>query len=548
MGGLNKIKFARFMQTNPTQSIPEPEVVWQQARALLQSKLSPAVYSTWIVANPLTKIRPAENNNFEWLATITTQTSFHATNLKKNLHGELIDSLETVLQQRVAIEYEVVKNHSAGGWQSTLGADSSQRSSGTDLENKNHWLSSTNSLIKEQGSNDLNSKNLGWNTHQTPPDTWRSNPQSNQVSPRVESLFSPTNLHQSQLATIQTRRAGFGLNPLFTFASYAVSGSNEMAHAAAVAVSQSPGSSYNPLFLYGDVGVGKTHLMHSIGNNVITNNPNANILYCTGEDFTNEIVQAIQSKKASVFKNRYRGVDLLLIDDVQFIAGKQAVQEEFFHTFNTLVRQQGQVVLTSDRPPEEIALLEKRLRSRFEAGLIVDIGQPTFELRVAILLLKAKSANLPLEIEQAKLIAQHVDSPRRLEGFISRLRSEIELKKEQFSDDLIRKLISKEGRFAKTKLLIPPQEIIKSVSNYYQLKPLSIRGMKRDKHLVRARHLAMYILKEDACLSLTEIGRWFSNRDHTSVLHAVRKVEADLLQDIVLQKDLVVIKSKLIKS
>jgi len=320
-----------------------------------------------------------------------------------------------------------------------------------------------------------------------------------------------------------------------------------MAHAAAVAVSQQPGSSYNPLFLYGDVGVGKTHLMHAIGNNVLATRPNSVILYCTGEDFTNDIVQAIQAKKAASFKNKYRGVDVLLIDDVQFIAGKQTVQEEFFHTFNSLVKQQGQVVLTSDRPPEEIALLESRLRSRFEAGLMVDIGEPTFELRVAILLLKAQAANLPLSLDQAKVVAQQVDSPRRLEGFISRLRSEIELKKQPFSDELINKIISKESRQARSKLLIPPQEIIKQVASYYQLKPMALRGMKREKHYVRARHVAMFILKEDACLSLTEIGRWFSSRDHTSVLHAVRKISAELLDDVVLQKDMGALRARLSK-
>ena len=287
--------------------------------------------------------------------------------------------------------------------------------------------------------------------------------------------------------------------------------------------------------------------MHAIGNNVLADRPNAVVLYCTGEDFTNDIVQAIQAKKASSFKNRYRNVDILLIDDVQFIAGKQTVQEEFFHTFNSLVKQQSQVVLTSDRPPEEIALLENRLRSRFEAGLMVDIGEPTFELRVAILLLKSQAANLPLSLDQAKLVAQQVDSPRRLEGFISRLRSEIELKKQPFSDDLIKQLITKESRQAQTRLLVPPQEIIRQTAGYYQLKPMTLRGMRREKHYVKARHVAMFILKEDACLSLTEVGRWFSNRDHTSVLHAVRKITADLMVDEVLQKDMVSIRSRLTK-
>jgi len=494
---------------------PAAELVWQQARALLQTKLSPAVYSTWVMTNPLTDLQNVSEE--ELLATITTPTSFHAVNLKKNLHGELQDSLEAVLQKRVSIEYVVVKNSTPAGWKSPL---------------------ETNSLAQATPSTH-NYNGFGDHSHQPSA--------QNQISPRVESLFSPANIQQSEQAILQSQMIKSGLNPLFTFASYAVSGTNEMAHAAAVAVSQQPGSSYNPLFLYGDVGVGKTHLMHAIGNNVLATRPNSVILYCTGEDFTNDIVQAIQAKKAASFKNKYRGVDVLLIDDVQFIAGKQTVQEEFFHTFNSLVKQQGQVVLTSDRPPEEIALLESRLRSRFEAGLMVDIGEPTFELRVAILLLKAQAANLPLSLDQAKVVAQQVDSPRRLEGFISRLRSEIELKKQPFSDELINKIISKESRQARSKLLIPPQEIIKQVASYYQLKPMALRGMKREKHYVRARHVAMFILKEDACLSLTEIGRWFSSRDHTSVLHAVRKISAELLDDVVLQKDMGALRARLSK-
>lgn len=538
-------------QTSNTTSEPTPDAasVWQQARALLQTKLSPAVYSTWVVTNPLTNITSVDSDDHDLLATITTPTAFHAVNLKKNLHGELCDSLETVLNKRVAIEYVVVKNPSQNGWRSPLGRDSVDlKPDSGDSQSNNGWSQPTPSSNNNTPLSTQHTNGFAHSQNSHNPSNWSQPPGQTQLSPRVESLFSPANIQQSEQAVLQSQMIKSGLNPLFTFASYAVSGSNEMAHAAAVAVSQHPGSSYNPLFLYGEVGVGKTHLMHAIGNNVLTDRPNAVVLYCTGEDFTNDIVQAIQAKRASAFKNKYRGVDVLLIDDVQFIAGKQTVQEEFFHTFNSLVKQQSQVVLTSDRPPEEIALLESRLRSRFEAGLTVDIGQPTFELRVAILLLKSQAANLPLSLDQAKLVAQQVDSPRRLEGFISRLRSEIELKKQPFSEELVQRLMTKESHQAQTKLLIPPQEVIRQTANYYQLKPMALRGMKREKHYVRARHVSMYILKEDACLSLTEIGRWFSNRDHTSVLHAVRKISADLMTDAVLQQDLVTIKSKLSKN
>jgi len=511
----------------------DTEVVWQQTRALLQSQLSPAVYSTWVVTNPLTQLQSTSEEDV--VATITAPSAFHAVNLKKNLDGLLRDSLESVVNKRVSIDYQVGSLTSQGGWEgaltngaSSVAADHNRSSNGSSSRpTTSSWMAPSQS--SSEGASSLS--NAG-----------------STASPSVESLFSSASLQSSQEMALQSRARKSGLNPSHTFASYAVSGSNEMAHAAAVAVSQQLGTSYNPLFLYGDVGVGKTPLMHAVGNNVLANDPNANVLYCTGEDFTNDIVQAIQSKKAAGFKSRYRGVDLLLLDDVQFIAGKQAVQEEFFHTFNTLVQQKSQVVLTSDRPPEEISLLESRLRSRFEAGLIVDIGQPAFELRVAILLLKAQAASIPLTIDQAKLVSQHIDSPRRLEGFISRIRSEIELKKQPFSDQLITSVLEKETKQEKKKVLLPPQEIIRVVAGYFQLKPLVVRGMKRERHYVKARHTAMYILKEDARLSLTEIGRWFSSRDHTSVLHGVRRIAAELMSDPVLQQDVVLIRSRLQKN
>jgi len=278
--------------------------------------------------------------------------------------------------------------------------------------------------------------------------------------------------------------------------------------------------------------------MHAIGNNILQNNQDAKILYCTGEEFTNEIVQAIQKKQTGQFKNKYRNTNVLLIDDIQFIAGKEAVQEEFFHTFNALTQSASQVVLTSDRPPRDMTLLVDRLRSRFEAGLMIDIGQPSDELRAAILLVKARAANLIIPTELARIIASRVDSARKIEGVIKTIRSEVELKGKTVSPELISQILDSEIDEKRAKLNVQPSEVIKVVADHYKLKQLALKGKKRVKSLVSARHIAMYLLKNELDLSLVEIGRWFGGRDHTSVLHAVRKIEKDLETNELIKRDL----------
>lgn len=479
----------------------EVSLVWNKTCSKLEGQLSPAVYNTWILANPLTQV---VDQNSTLVATITSPTAFHATNLKRNLNQQLTTALSQVVGKEVVVQYEV------GGAQENPGSE------------HNSW-----STIKA---------NVGGNSFD-PGDT---------KSPLVADLFSDTTIKQSEADRSQFRAKQIGLNPDFIFASFAVSSSNEMAHAAAIAVSKNPGGSYNPLFLYGSVGVGKTHLMHAIGNNLVAQNPNINLLYCTGEEFTNEIVHAIQTKQAANFKKRFRTAQVLLVDDIQFIAGKNTVQEEFFHTFNALIQQRSQVILASDRPPQNISLLEDRLRSRFEAGLMIDIGQPTFELRTAILLLKAEQARLNFPIELAKQVAEVITSARKIEGFITNIRSEIELKHKELNEELVLSLINQGGNDKTPKLLVNPSDVIKEIANFYQLKQSEVKGKQRVKHLVDARHLAMYIMKEDLQLSLVEIGRWFAGRDHTSVIHAVRKVTKDLAFNSRLQQELQQIKSRLI--
>lgn len=335
------------------------------------------------------------------------------------------------------------------------------------------------------------------------------------------------------------------LKPNYTFETFCVSGVNQMAYAAATAVAKNPGHSYNPLFLWGGVGVGKTHLMQAIAHEIRKNDPGLKIIYCMGEEFTNEIINAIRSKNTDLFKKKYRSAQLLLLDDVQFIAGKETVQEEFFHTFNAILATGGQVVLVSDRPPEEIAKLEERLRSRFEAGLIIDIPAPDFELRSAILLTKAKERNMELPMDVAQIIASNIDSTRKLEGFLIRLQTETQAKSVPISPDLVRSLLGKGVDEQNRKKIIKPKEIIRVVADDYGVKIGELCGQKRIKEYVLPRQVAMYLLRTEAKLPFMMIAELLGGRDHTTVMHGVEKITKLLSENEDLRVQIFGIKQKI---
>lgn len=331
----------------------------------------------------------------------------------------------------------------------------------------------------------------------------------------------------------------------FTFENFAVSGSNQMAHAAAEAVSQSLGSAYNPLFLWGGVGVGKTHLMASVGNYALHKDPNLKVLFCTGEDFTNDIVEGIRNKTTQAFRNKYRKLDLLLIDDVQFIAGKDAVQEEFFHTFNAVTGAGGQIILTSDRPPSEISKLEERLRSRFEAGLIVDIAPPDFELRCAITQIKAKEKNLDITMEQVQMIASNAEAARKIEGILTKILTEIHVKHVEITNELIESVLGKGMENPSKKERITPAEAVEKISKYYQIGKRLLLGDSRARPIARPRQVLMYILRTHLGIPLEEVGHIVGDRDHTTVMHAVEKITELATQDVQIREDILKIKREL---
>lgn len=318
------------------------------------------------------------------------------------------------------------------------------------------------------------------------------------------------------------------LKPDFSFASFAVSATNHLAYAAATAVANTPGTSYNPLFFYGGVGVGKTHLMQAIGYEVVEKFPDLKVIYCTSEEFTNEIIEAMQEKNTRRFKDKYRSAKVLLIDDVQFLQGKIRVQEEFFYTFNSVVREGGQIVMTSDRTPSEIDNLEERLKSRFEAGLAVDVQNPDFELRCAILKIKAQQKGVDLPTGVARILAANADSARKLEGVLLRLMTEMSINKSPLTEELAQSMVGKpqdEEMYAK-KRVVTPKQVIDLVIKHYGVTLGQLRGAERSRPLARPRQVLMYLLRTELGLPLQEVGVLVGGRDHSTVLHAVSLVSS----------------------
>ncbi len=311
----------------------------------------------------------------------------------------------------------------------------------------------------------------------------------------------------------------------FTFQNFAVSSSNQLAFVSATTVAKRIGETYNPLFIYGPVGVGKTHLMQAIANEVYLEDPNKKISYITSEEFTNEVVEAILSNDTARMKKRFRNVELLIIDDIQFIAGKERVQEELFHTFNALVDKGAQIVLSSDRPPSEIKNLEKRLSSRFAGGLAVDISAADFELRTAILLIKAKKYNHPISIDVAKKIAEKTQDARSLEGALLKIITIAQAGDNEITTDMIEEAFGeKDEEFINQH----PDDILRNICAFYKTKPTLIKSSKRNASLVRIRQISMYLLKRDLGLTFVDIGNMLGGRDHTTIIHGVDKIEAML--------------------
>ncbi|MCI9360033.1 MAG: chromosomal replication initiator protein DnaA [Hungatella sp.] len=360
--------------------------------------------------------------------------------------------------------------------------------------------------------------------------------------PEKQLIQTPADINQTALQTAN-------LNPRYTFDTFVVGANNNLAHAAALAVAESPGEVYNPLFIYGGVGLGKTHLMHSIAHFILKNNSDAKILYVTSEKFTNELIDAIRNKNnisTTEFREKYRNNDVLLIDDIQFIIGKESTQEEFFHTFNTLYESKRQIIISSDKPPKDIETLEERLRSRFEWGLTVDIQSPDYETRMAILRKKEDLEGYNIDNEVIKYIATNIKSNiRELEGALTKIvaLSKLDHNKEitiALAEEALKDIIS-----PNSERKITPELIIQIVADHFGITPLDISSQKRNKEVAFPRQIVMYLCQNMTGASLQEIGKYLGGRDHTTIIHGRDKIAADLKKNENLVNTIEIIKKKI---
>ncbi len=351
---------------------------------------------------------------------------------------------------------------------------------------------------------------------------------------------------RQQVRVEPTRVGGEGgttfLNARYTFSNFIVGSANRLAHAASLSVAERPGHAYNPLFLYGGVGLGKTHLMHAIGNQVIAKFPRKRVVYATSEKFTNEFIASIQQGKIDDFRARYRRIDLLLIDDIQFIADKERTQEEFFHTFNAIHEDSKQIVLSSDRPPKAIITLEERLRSRFEWGLIADLTAPDLETRIAILRAKAEEGAVPITSDVIEFIARKVVSNiRELEGALNRIVAYASMGAMPIGIELAQAVLSN-VLYNPKKRQVTPERIAKVVSEYYSVPMDALQGQKRDKAIVVPRQIAMFLMREETDVSLLRIGAELGGRDHSTVLHACDKINREVAVNDELRREIAAVR------
>ncbi len=338
------------------------------------------------------------------------------------------------------------------------------------------------------------------------------------------------------------------LNPKYTFDTFIVGSNNKLAQAAALAVAESPGDAFNPLFIYGGAGLGKTHLMHSIAHYILEHNKDSKVLYVTSEDFTNELIDTIRNKnnsEMSKFREKYRNIDVLLIDDIQFIIGKDSTQEEFFHTFNSLYSAKKQIIISSDKPPKEMSTLEERFRSRFEWGLIVDITLPDYETRMAILHKKEETDGCFVSNDVIQYIANNIKSNiRELEGAFNRIVAFAKLQKMEITLDLAKQALQ-DIVSPDEKKVLTPDDIISAVCDYYKVTTTDIIGNKRNAKIAAPRQVTMYLCRELISVPLKNIGQILGNRDHTTVMYGIEKIEKELQTNETLKNDIELLKKRL---
>lgn len=360
----------------------------------------------------------------------------------------------------------------------------------------------------------------------------------------------PEAVNKSHLGNRQLslESSAHGLVPRLTFETYVVGSSNRLAHAAAQAIAEQPGAQFNPFFVHGGVGLGKTHLMHAVGHRALEIDPSLKIMYVTSETFTNDVINAIRNQRMDDFRGRYRSIDILMVDDIQFIAGKESTQEEFFHTFNALYQNGKQVIVSSDKPPRAIAALEERMRSRFAGGLIADVQMPDFEMRTAILRTKADELGVNLPPDVIEYIA-HRDQTniRELEGALNKILMMAQLYNRRLNLSLAMEALT-DASIRQNRSTTNATDVIHAVGRHFDITEKDLLGRQRTQKVVFPRQVAMYLLREETDISLEEIGRALGGRDHTTILHGIKKIESSLDEDVQLRASLMSIREDLMTS
>ncbi len=441
------------------------EKIWHEVQGLLSKEMKGPSFQAWVKPSKLIELKGTTG-------TIAVKNDFNKNILQQSYIGKMTLAFEKVLRQKIVLEIVVKSDLDMGEFISSLGA------------------------LKEQPI--LNSSPL------------TSNPQSQGGYLDYTFKYKPN------------------LNPSYTFESFVVGPSNQFCHAAALAIAETHAEQYNPLFIYGGVGLGKTHLIHAIANYALEQRKE-NIKYLSSESFTNELIQSIRSDSMAKFRDKYRQVDLLMIDDIQFLAGKEATQEELFHTFNTLKENGKQVILTADRPPSSLTLIADRLRNRFEGGLIADIQVPDLETRIAILMLKANQLNIEIPFDVAEYIATiYANNIRELEGALKRVHAYLSFTQEDFALQNVQKVLMSSNN-AQAKL--SPEIVLKTVATYYNVSYDGLISLKRSADLAQPRHIAIYLLHDFYSLSFPRIGELLSNRTHSSAIYSYQQVKKKLIKD-----------------
>lgn len=488
---------------------------WSTALGTLQMQMSRSEYNTWLQRTTLMSL---ENG----IATIGTPSTFYKEGLENRYTGTVRETLSDIVGTPVQVRVVIASHHPGRG---EYGSTSREAASSDD---QLHDQSLSMNGSRTNGS-------YGFGMNGSPAHT---NGHGNNNGYSLHDRLAPQQLEfSSQLRGM--------LNPKYTFERFIVGSSNRLANAACLAVAEHPAMAYNPLFLYGGVGLGKTHLLQAIGNYALDRDPEINVLYVSSEKFTNDLINSIRRQQTEEFRIRYRNIDILLIDDIQFIAGKESTQEEFFHTFNHLHALGKQIVISSDRPPKAILTLEERLRSRFEWGLIVDVQLPDLETRTAILRAKAEQLSTHVDAEVIDFLAQRIQSNiRELEGSLNRVAAYAQMHNTSISISVATSALS-ELLDTTRRRRITPDVILRQVADFYSVELKLLQGRSRSRNIVVPRQVAMYLLREETDASLVDIGQHLGGRDHTTVMYGYEKVEKEIETDQRLRQEVMTIREKL---